>query len=118
MTITQEFCYRIALTGYFLLLILLLSWPTLISPPPRLPVALVLIISVIPLLFPLRGLLYGRASSFNWAGYLSVVYFIHAVTEAGAVERLRDGLAVGMEFTASLLLFFGAVCYLKTARSP
>jgi uncharacterized membrane protein len=116
-TITQGFSYRLAMTGYFLLLILLLCWPTLISPPQRLPVALVLIISVIPLLFPLRGLLYGRTSSFNWAGYLSLFYFVHAVTEAGAVSKLADKIAVGMEFTASLLLFFGVVGYLKTARS-
>ena len=113
----QKFSYRIALTGYFLLLSLLLSWPTWIAPPQRLPVALILIISVIPLLFPLRGLLYGRPSAFTWAAYLSLFYFVHAVTEAGALEGFRDTFAVGLELSASTLLFCGTVGYLKASRS-
>lgn len=116
--ISRGYSYRIALTGYFLLLILLLAWPTWIAPPQRLPIALVLIVSVVPLLFPLRGLLYGRASSFTWAGYLSLFYFIHAVTAAGAPEGFRQGLAIGMELAASLLLYFGAASYLRAAKSP
>jgi uncharacterized membrane protein len=116
--ITRGFSYRTALTGYFLLLTLLLSWPTLLSPPQRMPVALILMISIIPLLFPLRGMLYGRKSSFTWAGYLSLFYFIHAVTEAGAMKEGIEMLAVGLELVASALLFFGVVFYLRSADSP
>lgn len=116
MKITQDFSYGLALTGYFLLLTLLLTWPSLFSPPQHLPVALVLVITVIPLLFPLRGLLQGRRSSFIWTSYLSLFYFTHAVTEAGAVEQFPEVLTVGLELAASILLFFGAVFYLKTTK--
>lgn len=115
MTVTKGFSQGFALAGYFLLLILLLTWPTLLLPPQRLPVALILMVSVVPLLFPLRGLLYGRRSSFTWAGYLSLFYFVHAVTEASAIEGCREGLAAGLELIASIMLFFGALLYLKTA---
>ncbi|MGH8500224.1 MAG: DUF2069 domain-containing protein, partial [Methylococcales bacterium] len=99
-----------------LLLILLLIWPTWLCPPRHLPVALVVIATVVPLLFPLRGLLHGRRSSFTWAGYLSLFYFVHAVTEAGALEEFRESLAVGLELISSLILFFGTVFYLKATK--
>ncbi|MGR9107361.1 MAG: DUF2069 domain-containing protein [Gammaproteobacteria bacterium] len=115
MKITPKVACRITLSGYFLLLTLLLAWPTLLSPPERLPVALVLMIAVIPLLFPLRGLLYGRRSSYIWAAYLSLFYLVHALTVAGALEEFPAGLPVGLELGSSLLLFFGAVSYLRHA---
>ena len=112
----QQFAYYTALSGYFLLLGLLLSWPTWIAPPQRLPVALILMVSVLPLLFPLRGLLYGRSSAFTWTGYLSLFYFVHAVTEAGALDGSRNSFAVVFELGASMLLFFGTVGYLKAVK--
>ncbi|MBL8247941.1 MAG: DUF2069 domain-containing protein, partial [Candidatus Competibacter sp.] len=50
---------KVALTGYFGLFWLLLFWFAWLEPPDRAPVALVLILLVGPLLFPLRGLLHG-----------------------------------------------------------
>ncbi len=108
--------YKLGLTGYFGLLVLMLIWPAWLCPPRHLPVSLVLIVTVVPLLFPLRGRLHGCGSSFTWAGYLSRFYFIHAVTEAAPLEEFRESLAVGLELISSLTLFFGAVCYLKATR--
>lgn len=114
--ITKGLSYRLMLTGYFVLLSLLLIWPTWLSPPRRLPVAVVLIMTVVPLLFPLRGLLHGRTRSTTWAGYLSLFYFVHAVTEAGAFETFREGFAVSLELAGSLLLYLGTVFYLKAVK--
>lgn len=114
--LTSRFAHQIALTGYFGLLSLLMLWPTVLSPPQRVPVALILAVSLLPLLFPLRGLLYGRPSACTWAAYLSLFYFIHGVTDiAGNLGNQR--IPGGLEVLASLMLFFGCAFYLKSLKS-
>ena len=115
MTNQIRFAYASVITGYFGLITLIMLWHTILSPSQRFPIALTLIISVVPLLFPLRGLLYNQANAITWAAYLSLFYFIHGVMEAAAepAERL---LAV-LEIVLSLTLFFGATFYLRLTKS-
>ena len=103
--------HSIALTGFFGLFALLMLWHTLLAPPTSLPVALVLLVTVTPLLLPMRGLLNGIPKSCAWAGYLSLPYFIH-----GAIETYSnpdERLYAALEVILSLLLFFGVVAYLR-----
>ena len=106
-----RYAYAAALLGYFSLITLLLLWHTVLAPSTTFPVALTLIVAVVPLLFPLRGLLHGRVGGCTWAAYLSLFYFIHGVMEvaAGPAQRLYGGI----EVVASLLLFFGVTFYLR-----
>ena len=104
--------YALALTGYVGLFSLLMLWNTLISPPEKLPVALVLIITVSPLLLPLRGFIKGNLKSSSWMAYLSMPYFIHGSIEAYArTERLLPSL----EVLFSLMLFLGATLFVRYA---
>jgi uncharacterized membrane protein len=107
--------YSVALGGYFSLLALLLLWPTVLAPVQRLPVALLLMVSLLPLMLPLRGLLHGRPSACTWAAYLSLFYFVHGVLEVAASPEQR--LLGSIEIIGSLLLFFGAVFYVRFARA-
>jgi len=103
----------LALTAYFCLLILMLAWHAWLFPSARLPVSLMLLITAVPLLVPLRGILHGRARSHLWAAFLSLVYFVHGVGEAMANPAERWlGLT---EIASSLLLFFGATLYARWA---
>lgn len=114
--LAPRFAHRIALTGYFGLLALLMLWPTVLSPPQRFPIALILAVSLLPLLLPLRGLLYGRPTACTWAAYLSLFYFIHGVTDiAGNLGNQRFPGA--LEVFTSLILFFGCTFYLKSLKS-
>jgi len=110
-TARTRIAYGCALTGYFSLLTLLMLWNTVIAPSPRVPVAMILILSVMPLMIPLRGLLHGRPGACTWAAYLSLFYFVHGVMEAAAGPQER--LLASLEIAASLLLFFGAVFYVR-----
>ena len=104
--------YALALTGYVGLFSLLMLWNTLISPPEKLPVALALIITVSPLLLPLRGFIKGNLKSCSWMAYLSMPYFIHGSIEAYArTERLLPSL----EVLFSLMLFLGATLFVRYA---
>jgi uncharacterized membrane protein len=101
-----------ALAGYFGLFGLLLLWFAWLEPPGRLPVALVLLILVGPLLWPLRGLLHGRPYTHAWAAFLALFYFTVGVFYAAGpmVRPWLAWLAIGF----SLLWFAGAILYVRT----
>jgi uncharacterized membrane protein len=79
-----SYYHAIALCAYLSLFSLLMLWNTVLSPPEKLPVALLLIITVTPLLLVLRGFLKGNLKSCSWMAYISMPYFIHGSIEAYA----------------------------------
>lgn len=107
--------YYLALAGFFGLFALLMLWNTVLSPSPRFPVALLLLITVTPLLLPMRGLLKRQRKSCAWAAYISLIYFIHGCVEAYANTDQR--LYAASEILLSLLLFFGTTGYVRFAEN-
>lgn len=101
----------LTLTGYFGLLALLLCWHVWLSPPERLPVALVLIALVVPLLFPLRGLLHGKPYTHSWVTFLAIFYLTLGLGEAVAAPSER--LLAILEVVFSLMLLAGASWYVR-----
>ena len=108
---TAKHYHRLALAGFFGLFGLLMAWPTLLSSPTQLPTALVLLLTVTPLLMPMRGLLNGKPRSCAWAAYISLLYFIHGSVEAYANPAER--LAASLEIVFSLTLFVGATLFVR-----
>ena len=109
MMIKPIYYYRLALAGYFGLFALLMLWNTVLTPAGHFPVALTLLITVTPLLLPLRGFLHRNPKSGAWMAYVSLIYFIH-----GSVETYvnSDGrLYPALETVLSLMLFFGCTLY-------
>ncbi|MDD5036724.1 MAG: DUF2069 domain-containing protein [Methylococcaceae bacterium] len=102
-----------ALLGFFGLLGVWIGWSTIFAPPRHAPTALVLGLTILPLLFPLRGLLHDRRNSFIWLGLLSLGYFIHGV---GAATDAGERIAASWEIVSSLLLFTGSWARLR--REP
>lgn len=102
---------RIAVfVGYFGLLGLWLAWATTFAPARHPPTSLVIAISTLPLLVPLRGMLYDRRGSFIVLGLLSLLYFIHGV---GATTEPSQRVLAGLEIAFSLCLFGGAWARLR-----
>lgn len=106
--------YYAALTGFFGLFLLLMAWHTLLSPSTKLPTALLLLISVGPLLLPFKGLLNRNLKSCTWMSYLSLPYFAHGVAEAYVSQGERPYAL--LEILFSLLLCFGAGLYVYKAE--
>ena len=113
MNIKPIYYYTIALTGYFGLFALLMLWNTILAPSSRFPVALMLLITVTPLLLNLRGLLDRNTKSCAWMAYISLAYFIHGSVEAYANTNGR--LYPLLEVILSLMLFFGTTLYVRYA---
>jgi len=108
----SRFLYALTLFGYFGTLTLLTAWYGWLAPSTLFPAALVLLVLVAPLLFPLRGLLHGRRYTFAWSCFLALIYFTHGVMEAYSDDITRPlGL---LEVLFSSLWFLAAMAYIKT----
>jgi uncharacterized membrane protein len=111
MKISPMVGHVVALSGFFGLFVLLMLWHTLLAPSTQFPVALVLLVMVTPLLLPMRGLLNGKPKSCAWAAYISLLYFVHGSIETYSNPGERYYAALEVIF--SLMLFFGAVAYVR-----
>lgn len=110
-----RFFYALTLTGYFGTLALLLAWYGWLAPSTHFPRALVLALLLLPLLFPLRGLLHGRRYTYSWSGFLALLYFTHGVVEAWTSAPARPlGL---LEVCLTGLWFSAAIGYVRTTRT-
>ena len=97
--------YRVGLAAWAALLILQLIWHAWLVPPERVPLALVLAITVLPLLLPLTALRNVRRALL-WVGVLSLFYFCHGVAEAWSSSTERW---LGVVEIALTLLLIGAL---------
>ncbi len=105
------------LVGYFGLLLLLLNWFIWISPPERLPRSLLIILLVLPLLIPLRGILHATRRSHQWMSFLSLFYFMVGVDVW--YNNPPDQQWLGALCTLfSLVLFGGTIHYAKYVGPP
>lgn len=106
--------YYAALTGFFGLFFLLMAWHTVLANQQQLPTALLLMVSIGPLLLPFKGLLNHNLKSCTWMSYLSLPYFAHGIAEA-YVNPSQRPIAL-LEVLFSLLLCFGAGFYVYKAE--
>jgi len=98
------FFQRLTLASWAGLAGLLFIWNTFLIDRHLHSLAGSLLIALIPLSIPLRGLLEGRARAFILAALLSLLYFMHGVTE---VFEPGDDLAATLEIAFSLSGFIG-----------
>lgn len=115
MKIAPNFAYTIALLGFFSLFALLMLWNTVLTPTSKLPVALVLMITVTPLLLPMRGFLDKRPKSCAWLAYVSLLYFVHGCSEAYANASIRSYAL--LEIILSLMIFFGTTFFIRLSKN-
>jgi len=103
--------YLVSLGAYFCLFVLLVAWNAWLAPSAHFPVALVLLVMVTPLMFPLRGLLHGKPYTHAWTSFLVLLYFTHGLVEAyvNPAERLY----AGAEALFALGLFSATVFYAR-----
>jgi len=108
---SARFFYGLTLLGFLGTLALLLAWYGWLAPPTHIPRSIALALLLLPLLFPLRGLLHGRRYTFSWSCFLALLYFIHGVVEAyTSGVTLHLGL---LEVFLSSLWFISAMIYVR-----
>jgi len=112
----NRFLQALTLCGYFGTLALLIAWYGWLAPSTHFPTALVLMVMLVPLLFPLRGLLHGRKYTYAWSCFLALLYFTHGVMEAYSSEVTRYLGLLEVVFTS--LWFVAAMVYIRTGGQP
>ena len=68
---------------------------------------------IIPLLFPLHGLLRGKSYTHAWTSLLALFYVLLSMTEV--LSNPRERIPAAAALAASLLLFSGCVLYVRFA---
>lgn len=99
-----------ASTSLIALIFLCLAWELWLAPIR--PGGSSLAFKVLPLLFPLMGILKGRRYTYQWAPMLVLAYFTEGVVRAWSDTGLSAWLAGG-EVVLSMVFFFAAITYAK-----
>ncbi|MCW8955850.1 MAG: DUF2069 domain-containing protein [Gammaproteobacteria bacterium] len=98
----------LSLFGYFGLILIIFCWHLWIDPLPAEFISITLLMQLGPLMFPLKGILNGKAYTHAWASYLALFYFVIGVWY-GAVEDSRlFGILISL---FSLVFFIGAIFF-------
>ena len=101
-----RFSRYLTLLSYFALVAVLVIWYGLVFPAP-----VVLILLLLPLVFPLSGILKGKPYTHAWSSFLILLYFIHGVVEAYANPAAR--MLALLEVLISVAFYTGAVLFAR-----
>jgi uncharacterized membrane protein len=92
------------------LILLGLAWELWLA--PLRPGGSFLVLKVIPLLFPLFGILRGKRYTYQWASMLILAYFTEGVVRAYSDRGLSATLGA-IEIVLSVVFFFCAIYYAR-----
>ncbi|MEE1674099.1 DUF2069 domain-containing protein [Agarivorans aestuarii] len=70
----------LAKSSYLLLLAWVLLWHLWLSPPVDISLTMMLVFWVVPLLFPLKGILAGKPYTYAWSCFVLLLYVLHSTT--------------------------------------
>lgn len=93
------------------LIVLGVLWETVLSPVK--PGSYLWACKVLPLVFPLRGVLQKNIYTMQWASMLILLYFMEGIVRAmGDAESLSKGLAL-LEILLCVSFFFSSILYIR-----
>ena len=96
------------------LIILGVLWELYIA--PLRPGGSMLALKVVPLLFPLRGVLRGNLYTLQWAAMLILLYFMEGVVRAWSDPAPMSVLMAWFEIALSFSFYLCAILYLRPAK--
>ncbi|MFT6249121.1 MAG: putative membrane protein [Cognaticolwellia sp.] len=102
---------KIALLGYFSLLFFMPLWLLVLSPSESLTTSTTLVLFILPLLFPLKGLLQGNPFTYAWANFIVLIYFLHSLTTLWVLPS--DMIWAILELIFASTMFLGCTYYAK-----
>lgn len=74
-----------------------------------------LVLKVVPLLFPLRGVLHGRHYTYQWSCLLMCLYLCEGLTR-GYTDPAPGNVLAMVEVLLAAAFLFSAMRYLRTSR--
>ncbi|MCU6433253.1 DUF2069 domain-containing protein [Undibacterium sp. Jales W-56] len=107
----QSIYYYLTCFSLIALIVLLISWETLLA--PLRPGGSWMVLKVIPILIPLRGILKKQIYTMQWSSMLILLYFTEGVVRAFSDKTWLSSMLAGLEIALTVLFFFACVLYLK-----
>ncbi len=101
----------VSLIGLIMLSVLWEGWLA-----PLRPGGSALIFKVIPLMFPLFGILHGKRYTYQWSSLMILLYFAEGAVRAWSDHGLSQRLA-GLEVLLTVIFFMAAIFYARLTRS-
>ncbi|RKZ97419.1 MAG: DUF2069 domain-containing protein [Gammaproteobacteria bacterium] len=105
-----QFFKQLTLFSFLGLMVSLICWITLAKHSENFPTAALLILALLPLLFPLRGMLYGKPYTYAWNSFLMLFYFSHGIGEVYSAEDFS--LYPSLEILFSSLTFIASIIFI------
>ncbi len=109
--LTTQTYKKIALTGYLSLLSFMVLWIFVLNSSQGLSIWLNSIMFILPLLFPLKGMLNGNPFTYAWANFILILYFLHSTTTLWV--NADDRMWAFIELILAFVTFYGCTCYAK-----
>ena len=105
------FFKHLALVSFFGLMASLIFWITRGEHSEHYPISTLLFFALVPLLFPLRGLLHGKPYTHAWTSFLMLVYFSHGIGEVYSAQQFN--LYASLEVFFSCLTFIASITFIR-----
>ena len=109
----MRFAYLLTNIGLFGLIFLCLAWELWLAPIK--PGGSLLVLKVLPLLIPLRGILLGRVYTHKWMTMFILLYFTEGVMRAWSDKGLSQVLA-GIEVALCVLVYIASIMFIRKVR--
>lgn len=103
-------CYYGAAASLTLLIALCVAWELVLA--PLRPGGSWLVLKVVPLLFPLRGVIKRDIYTMQWSSMLILLYFTEGVVRAASDQGLSATLG-WVEVALTSIFFFCSILYLR-----
>lgn len=102
---------RLAILSFFGLMVSLICWITLAEHSSNYPTFAWLLIALVPLLFPLWGILHGKPYTHAWNGFLMLFYFAHGIGEIYSAQGFD--LYASLEVLFSCMTFISSIIFIR-----
>jgi uncharacterized membrane protein len=108
---TKNPFHIMACVSLIALILLLILWEMVLA--PLRPNGSWMVLKVIPLLFPLRGIFKSQNYTMQWSSMLILLYFTEGVVRASSDTSGLSRALAGLEIVFSVAFFLGVILYLR-----
>jgi uncharacterized membrane protein len=110
LTKPMQLSYGLTLIGYFGLILLIPIWNLWWFPSERQSFNITLtVLWLIPLVFPMIGLIKKNPYTFSWSGFIAALYLCHALT--CLITNKDETFPTLLELLLASLFFFGSMYF-------
>lgn len=107
---TRQICHIGAASSLIALILMCVAWELVLA--PLRPGGSWLVLKVVPLLFPLRGVLKRNLYTMQWASMLILLYFAEGIVRA-TTDRGLSSILGWVEVALTFIFFCCTILYLR-----